>query len=328
MPARYIVEKSPKKLTHVLVYDDITEMAAEVAAMSRPKLMDHVTDMFDPNYVNEEWLGRSDLTNWNKIEEACHVPWKWGMDRLQTMRERLSHHEFAEPRVIRRIGQWRDSDGDFNYDRFTSGQDAFRSVARRDASGQQFVTLVVNTCANCYVSAEQLIWRGMGAIAACEVLEAAGYGVEIVGAISVQDSHYPEGSFVSRAEKESLGYREVSQRMKGREQDDFAVLTWVKRADQPIDEAALINAVSPWFFRTVSFGAFGVIPNRVVDECLGRSINLRPAHLSYILGEGQHSYEIIEGTFGELQTVDLTNRVLNKFSNNPKPEEEGEGESC
>jgi hypothetical protein len=283
----------------LMVFDDPTEQAEVVAAVGQAGRTPYLHDALGQAgpiikyYTKEQWYGRSDIRTWSDVIQATQGTWEQGITTVDRILLSLSEHVLAIPKTIKRTQVWSDADGDFDYDRYSDGQECFRSTRKRHTVGQQFVTLVVDIAGNHTVSAQNLFWRAASAVVITERLENADYGVEIISAMRAR-----------------CGFTDRS---------DFAYATFVKRADQPIDIPSIVNVISPWWFRTVGFGSFALVNGKIPSGGLGYAAPITEAFIPHIVGDPvtQARSQRIEGVWDERGAIQLINRVLNQFSEEP-----------
>ena len=245
------VNRNRTEKNHVLVFDNTLEHATIVRDAVKNRVIGWHTSKWEPFTLGKSWYGRTDLKNFDDVFHAVLSPWEDGVQLMAKMAEQVRGHELAEPVTLRRRTTPNDSDGDFCYDRFSSAQPEYwLAPNRRDMSGSQFVSLILQTGANCNTSADRLFWRGVAATIIAEVLEDSGYVVEI--------------------NKVNMFYQ-CCKNEEGRLESVTSVAT-VKASDQPIDYADLASVVSPWYFRTLDFAATHMAPNTETQPGLGRVV--------------------------------------------------------
>lgn len=243
----YIIDKNisgeqehPTDITHIVIWDDVFEQTEAIRKLLKHRTPASLHVQVPPKY---SWAGRRDFSNWNEILRLVNEPWEEGLEVVNEMLEELKNIELPVPKSIRRRCAWRDNDGDFDLDRFCSGQDAFRGTVKRDMSGQQFITLAVQIGANGWVGHRDILWRGAVAVAMTNILEAQGYSVEIIG--------YDMGKYVFRSMQSLMN------------------CTWIKRFEHPFDMAATINGLSAWYFRIINWASYHCVAEQKVSPGFG-----------------------------------------------------------
>src|SRR5439155_9465989 len=127
---------------------------------------------------------------------------------------------------------WQADDGDeVDYDRLRSGQEFWRASRREFCSGSPIVSVFFNIATPASREPEEILWRGAAALVLANLLEATGYRVELWAAQYCTRCSYEDGAGVFTA-------------------------VCLKRSEQPLDLATLVNAVSGWFYRTLFFQAY------------------------------------------------------------------------
>lgn len=346
---RHIIEETEKEIDHILVWEDVSEVVRAARSGFRSGKM---TDIFDDPFLIREnqargrdsydanrgrivrlpiteadiknaqyrlrlnqksWLGRDDLQSWDDVVTAVKTPWGPAQELLAEMKAQVKRQEFAVPRMIRRRAAWGNSDGDFDYDRHCAGQEAFRTVRKRDMTGQQFVTLAVNVsyhCAMCScvrckvanVSAEDTMWAGCAALTAASILEEAGYSVEIL---------------VCNPGRNNLQPR-IGASLRDRKNQHLTNAVWVKRADSLVDEAQLLAAISPWFFRTILFGLYCCVPGQTAQSLFGTVDRIQAKHVEKATQDER--YIAIEGVGSRVAALKKIQEILKQFAEHPEDE--------
>lgn len=179
------------------------------------------------------WIGRpDDVRNWAQARAAALAPWQEGLDTIFGMLHALDSERsrIPPPVDVRRRKKWNPDDGDeVCLDRLRAGQDAWQGMTRQRVAQPRQVTIVANTATPFKRPSSEVMWRGAAAIALTDLLERAGYRVELWGA------------------------RYSSELLAGF--DDALTLVCLKRMAEPLDLPTLVNAVSGWFHRTIGFQA-------------------------------------------------------------------------
>jgi hypothetical protein len=175
--------------------------------------------------ANPRWVGRS-FDSWPEVCEAINSLWPEGVAAVEGMLADLRSVELPRPVSRKRRPRWSADQGDeIEPDRLRAGQEPWRELHRESVGAPQHITVVAQVGARCSADPASLLWRGAAAIALADLLEAAGYRVTLALA-SRAKAAYANGDD---------SYRHVT----------------LKRADQPVDAASLVNAVSAWCYRTV-----------------------------------------------------------------------------
>jgi len=116
--------------------------------------------------------------------------WPEGANRLKAMVEKLAA-EIPPAKSVRRRLRWSDDGDEVSKDRLNGGQvdSCWRTTRRELSEGSEVVTLETNWGGPCNVAAEQLFWQGAAAACLTDVLEEAGYRVEVY-ATNCSDHHH------------------------------------------------------------------------------------------------------------------------------------------
>lgn len=213
-------------------FDGIAEHTEEAIKASRPYLNKGSWNSCMPGQAY--FVGR-EFTNYQQVLKAVNELWPEGMEVYDRMRRQLSNHHFTPPKSIRRRGTWSEDGGDeICLDRLRRQQPFWRTTHRDDRPGPVNVTIVTDTATFRNVSAQDILWRGAASILLTEMLEEAGYRVELWSA------HH-----VSRAYAVKPG--------------SFAGACLLKGPSNPLDISSLLNAVSGWFHRTIEFADLALV---------------------------------------------------------------------
>jgi hypothetical protein len=170
-----------------------------------------------------DWVGR-EFSSWDQVCKEANETWGKGLRLVNDMLSQFSTVELPKPVSRKRKPAWSPDDGDeIENDRLRSGQDCWRTTRRQVTSGPSTVAIVANVCTSSFHESSDIIWRGAAAIVLANLLEDAGYRVELWAAKGTPHEPGDAGVFHSMC---------------------------LKRADQPLDVATLVNAISGWFYRT------------------------------------------------------------------------------
>ncbi len=233
------------------------------------------------------FVGRS-FANLVEAGRALHGEWEVGLSTLARMRADLVCSELPEPVSRRRRRRWSEDDGDeVCNDRLRSGQAFWRSTHRTRVPGQATRTIIVDVGANCQVPHLDILWRGAAAIVMAEVLERAGYAVEI-WAVWHTRGVFPLGKTNSAV-----------------------VAAQLKAPQDALDPSTLVNAVSGWFFRTAFFNEV-CLTDRVCKTTLGRSTTMPREWCSELTSDDD--FHLIADAWSYRDAVDLVRRQLRELS--------------
>ena len=278
---------------HVMIFDDVMDHAAIIQEAVANRVINWNTSQWEPFTRGRDWYGRTDLKSWEDVCRAVFLPWEEGIKILEGMAEKVRHVELRTPTTLRRRTVPNDSDGEFCYDRFASAQPEYwLAPNRRDMSGSQFVSLILQTGANCGTRADAIFWRGVAATLIAEVMEREGYVVEIT--------------------KVNMFYQCCENRT-GRRESVTSVAT-VKASDQPIDYADLASVVSPWYFRTLDFATAHIAPETETQPGIGRVVEPTPELVAEIYPG--YSPVFITDVWNEQTCIEKIDAVLKMFSEN------------
>lgn len=112
------------------------------------------------------------------------------------------------PQTRRRVGQWREEGDEVAVDRMLSGSDTpWRATPRKVKAGIPIVELVLDWGDGCGDDDDRLKVSGAQAVALTQLLEQAGYGVELalLAACHSESSSYGHGTCLIRVELKHAG---------------------------------------------------------------------------------------------------------------------------
>jgi len=178
----------------------------------QPELVhDHypsVSSMFDLLAENREWKcgrnrhlmeghkGRNKGMDWHGIEggavgviNAVENGYPAGAQRVAIMRDSISA---SLPRAVgvNRVRVRGTFGDDLDIHAINRGDfgTAWSTAKRRVKVGTSIVRIVIDICGNGGVNADVLAWRGVAGLSLAQIMQSAGYSVEIVGAIGTNRS--------------------------------------------------------------------------------------------------------------------------------------------
>lgn len=184
------------------------------------------------------------LRSYDRFLAACSRPWEKGIELVRRMVADLKKRKLPEPECIRRRPVFRPDRGDeVDNDRLRSGMDFWRSTHRPTVRGPRVVTVMADASTSAAVPADQILWRGAAALALTDVLEKAGYRVDLWVYKNCKQL-YLNGS---------NGFLAV--RLKG--------------PDKPFNLAALAAGASGWFYRYAFFAMAWLAAGVVPEPCMG-----------------------------------------------------------
>lgn len=237
------------------------------------------------------FTGRSDLATWKDVVEKAVQPWEQGLDVVQEMLHELRDLEQAcPPKSVRRKARWSPDDGDeIDIDRVRSGQDPWRQTRREQQRGPQTITVVAHVGALCNVSHDDILWRGAAAIVLADLLEKAGYRVELWSASqTTQTYENGEGSFNA---------------------------VRLKDAGEPLDISNVVNGIAGWFLRTVVFQSRAVHTVRIPGTSVGatKAISIDDEPIREIVGNSRSV--IIDGVWSKAAATAFVRRTIATLDN-------------
>lgn len=135
-----------------------------------------------------DWYG--DIESMDAASRLYVDGWKEGEARCREMADRI-RRSIPPAIAIRPKRKWGPDGDDMDPMRIMSGDAdvAFRTQSRRAMVGSPIITLLAPFGANCGMGQEQLFINGAQSVVLCDLLEEAGYRVELIGAMCLQSGH-------------------------------------------------------------------------------------------------------------------------------------------
>lgn len=268
---------------YVQVFESVADMLAKTNAAWRPWYEK------DHSMRRAEFIGRA-FANWADVVARADDAWDEGIAIVEGMLADLASAEMPRPLCRRRRAAWSADGGDeIDIDRLRSGQDCWRVSRREEVAGSAQVTIFVGVAARSGLDAKDILWRGAAALALANRLEEAGYRVELWAVNCIPRGSYEDGQGMFGAVR-------------------------LKRADQPLDAASLVNAVSGWFFRTVWFASFLCRPDSRPTRGFGmpRAVNPEMDPVRDLADGGR--VLCIDGAFDRAAALDVVRQALVSMS--------------
>lgn len=186
------------------------------------------------------FMGRG-FDSWEEVVRAVKVPDDQDLlFEVSNMTEQV-RKEVPPPKSRRRVRERSKVTGSLNLTRTLGGSpDVFDRTVRRNRSQSQHLTIVCNVGNTAAWTAAQIFWRGAAAIAAVDLLEAAGYSCEVWTYNNARDVYF---------DSSGIG-------------GTFLCACRVKAAGDVLDVPGMVVGTSAWFFRSVIFGARTCHPSR------------------------------------------------------------------
>lgn len=231
---RQVITEGLPYETDLFVFDSMGEMMDEVkAAYARNACGSLVYRM--GNWLDDErWVGRGFAGDINQLAKAVDAAWPHGLNVYDRMMAELADSELPQPKSLRRQRVWSEDAGDeVDIDRLRRGQAYWQTTRRQHRPGPLTATVVADVCTLAKVNWDKILWRGAATVCLTEILERAGYRVELWGTQYVTSEAY---DFTRRR--------------------GFASGVCLKRTGDTLDVSTLINCLSGWSYRTLYFGSY------------------------------------------------------------------------
>lgn len=232
------IERNNSARTLYLEADSVTDMVEHASRWN----MQPQASGAPIKWTAGDWIGHRGLRCWADLKRVVQQPWQEGMAACDSLRQKLDGVEFPAPTDRRRRRQFNEEAGEVDIDRVMTGQlDCFSAPVRRPVRQPKTLRLQIPFSFSANIKAEQIMWKAVAAVIITDLLEAAGRPVEI-SMMCLFDGVY--GSRFGSAMIERVGW-----------------VATLKAANDPLNLSALVNALSPWFFRTVCFGMMDSQPD-------------------------------------------------------------------
>lgn len=242
----------------------------------------------------ESFIGRRFQT-WDDVEKAATSYWQEGLDKVEWMLYEIEkyNHKLPAPKDRRRKKRFNDNQGDdIDNDRLRSGQSDFWIETRRETvNAPQRIAVLCQASASFYHKWDSLLWRGVAAIVIADLLEKSGYRVELYNIDNASNVFYHG-------------------------EDKTWHTICLKDSHSPLDIAAVVNALSGWFYRTVMFQLNSNYDDRPKPGLgIVNCITQRPEAVRELVGEGT-KVVIIEEVFSEQDALDLVRKTIEEINAN------------
>lgn len=208
-------------------FDSMGEMADEAV-----KVMPLYPEQVRYALNDPKWIGRDFRGGIANVRKATDEAWGEGLRHYDEMMDELRKEHLPPPKNIRRRSAWSEDGGDeVCLDRLKVGQPYWRTTHRDARPGPLNVTIITDIATSCSVEHQKILWRGAAAVCLTQLLEEAGYRVELWAA------GYCRNAFQS-------GY------------DSHASAACYKRSSDPLDVSTMISGISGWCYRTLFFSNY------------------------------------------------------------------------
>ena len=129
-------------------------------------------------HYSSAWMGG--LTSWKDAMAVLEKGWPEGAERLRVLAGKLSA-QVPQAKSIRRRLTWADDGDEICRDRLHSGQveQCWRTMRRSPFAAPQTVAIETTWGGHYGQTAEELFWQGAAAAVLTDILEDAGYRVEV-----------------------------------------------------------------------------------------------------------------------------------------------------
>lgn len=178
--------------------------------------------------VGNSDIGRDFPGLWPEVFVKAREAWPEGEDMLNNALAQLKGIELPIPESIRRRQRWSDLEGDeIEPMKVFNSEPYWRGCNKRQAvGGCPTITVLCNNGTSYDHEPESVIWRGIAAMIITDILEDAGYRVELWAARQGDDVF------------DEKPYNQLT-------------ATLIKEAHGPLVKPLLVSVVSGWYYRTI-----------------------------------------------------------------------------
>lgn len=253
-------------------------------------------------------LGRKDLKTFEDAFEAAGDRWDYGNKIFNDCLKSVSKEVLPNPQDMRRRPVFSPWEGDeVDRDRLYAGQDFWRGTTKRKLSQSNTVCVIVNCSSPWSRQGEEIMWRGVAGTLITDQLEDSGYRVELWACRAGTDTNYHTDSG---------------------EDCDVYTATLVKDSSQPLNWPIMINTMTGWYYRTITWVSF--YHKGYTSHCnLGYPVNnLEPWQCSVLLrkeidlGEANEAegglrsqgIVLVEDVWDKEDALKLTRKTLQSFT--------------
>jgi hypothetical protein len=214
-----------RKRGYAMIFDGAVDMMTEAAkAVGAAKNYKYDPSSWEPCNVERPF------TTWENALEQLSTASPKNIEQLESVQSEIQA-AMSVPKSRLRRARWNEDDGELNVDRWFAGDAAYRQPYRVHTRGPAVVSVVCNLDGSVNDGAGPIFWRGASAIAVADLLETAGYGVDLVLWCKGHSVYvFPKGEQLS--------------------------ICRLKEAGDPMNRDSLLTGLSAWFLRTAVFGSF------------------------------------------------------------------------
>lgn len=246
-------------------------------------------------------LGRDDLKSFEGAFKAAERKWDKGNEIFHACMREVSREVMPVPLSNRRRPVFDPWEGDeIDRDRLYAGQDFWRGTSKRLLSQSNTVCVIVNCAAPWQREGEEIMWRGVAGTLIADQLEDAGYRVELWGCRAGTDvNYYTSGEDI-----------------------DVYASTLIKDSSQPLNWPIMINAMTGWYYRCVSWCSF-YYPGTKSRSNLGYPVHtLKPWQAATLLRKDldldktllEQGIVVVEDFFSREEALEKVTEILSAFT--------------
>lgn len=240
---------------------------------------------------NAGWLGK-DLANYSEVITELN---KWQIAEMKIVDGIIADLEarIQTPTKRRRRATWKEQGDSFSFERALDRKERCWQGSRKvNRDAPRSVDIVFEFGATNEVDPKDLLNKPAVAIAICDLLEAAGYIVRLIG------HRRADGCWDTSNNKSANSVENII----------------LKDEGQPLDKVAVVNAMTGWFYRTICFAARANFPTEHhiigVDEGMGSTRCILNSDTEHVVDNLDNAI-IIKGSYYLPQIVkEATERLV------------------
>ena len=247
-------------------------------------------------------MGRKDLDSFEGAIKAAESRWPYGIKKFSSAMRKVEHAVLPSPIDMRRRPRFDPWEGDeVDRDRLYAGMDFWRGPTTRKLSNSNTICIVVNCSSPWQREGEEIMWRGIAGTLIADQLEDSGYRVELWACRAGTDTL-----------RDAEDYEDI----------DCYTATLVKDSSQPLNWPIMINTMTGWYYRTITWLSF-FHEGYEAKGNLGYPINeLKPWQCALLLRKDiepdidlhQQGIVLVEDVWDEEAALKLASEILGKFT--------------
>lgn len=275
---------------HVLRFDSVVEVFETARRINE--------GVPSPFRRPQSRVAGAEFSSWEGFRKALFSPWSGALEAYGRVTVAVAERaDMADPLDITRKARWDELEGEVDVDRAMHGDpDCLRRVARVHRPKAQNVVLYCNVDTTANTSHESLFWKAAAMCAAVDLLENAGYCVEV------------------------WAYSRANSVYKNPEMHRSFICWRLKEAGNVFDPVAVVNGLSVWFLMNAVYGSMPAAgPCKGLgdsEQWLGSFINTIDSEFGGAVSVG---FPNVYGFDGAVETVKAVIESVNRRQLPPPP---------